>query len=154
MADAVLAVPRGVMQVTLARRVAPTHPYHCRRRGKLSCPGTARLSTTPLRRLFTGTLPAQWLPRWPVLVAAGYSLPPSLCPHAFFFWVPNGAEEEWLAAGEAGEREGKGQRGSPGLPLCAAWLVVPREADALPCATLDNIYYRFFQRPPCSFCFS
>lgn len=79
------------------------------------------------------------------------------------FWVPNGAEQEWLRAGEAGEREGKRRRGSPGLPQHAVYslgaaattqLMLPGEADALPCATLASIYPRFFQCPPRSFRFS
>lgn len=62
-----------------------------------------------------------------------------------------------MAAGEAGEREGRGWRGSPGLlpraahslrAAAAALLGRLGEADALPCATSASIYPGFFQHPP------
>ena len=114
--------------MTSARRVAPTCPFDCRRNGQtkkalLSWDSTAGRAaamptigkSTQCRGLFTGTLPAQWLPRWPVLVRAGYSLASSLLPHAFFGYqmVPSkgGSLPERLARGRG--RGGGALRGSP-----------------------------------------
>ena len=111
------------MQVTLARRVAPTHPYHCRRNGQtrralLSWDSTsgqaAAMPTSPLHWVIYWYPPCSVASRGPVPVGAGCSLDSSLCPLCSF-WVPNSAQREWLPAREAGERERKGWRGSQGL---------------------------------------
>lgn len=106
-----LALPRVVAQVTLARPVSPpSHPCHCRgndqaRKALLAWDSTAGIPTTSLHGLFTATLPAQEPPRWIVLVEAGHSMLPWL------FGKPKSVKQEFCPAGEAGDRYGKGFRG-------------------------------------------
>lgn len=131
------------MQVTLARWVTPTCPCHCRKAllsWDIPAGQVAAAPAVPLCGWFAGTLPTQQLPRWLVLVGAGYSLAASLCPRALFgYWML------WSRSSSLLERErGRG---------IDALLGSPRLMPA-PHATLASIYPKFFQCPPRSFDFS
>lgn len=95
LAEEVLALPRAVTQVTLARPVSPpSHPCHCRKRARkalLAWDSTAAMPTTSPHGLFTAPLPAQWLPRW--MGASGGWLQPA--PVVF---LGSGAEQEFHPA--------------------------------------------------------
>lgn len=137
LAEEVLALPRVVTQVTLARPVSPpSHPCHCRgdgqaRKALLAWDSTAAMPTTPPHGFFTAPLPAQWLPRWMVPVGAGWGV------LLWLFGKTSGAEQELHPAGETGKREGKGSELSEASP---------QPVDR---ATLARFYPRFLQHPPC-----